>query len=121
MTVDKDNEPVPGSRRMLFEWWRDQIAKLFGAALPKELATAGESGESDGPPFPVGQAARALQLTQQLIGPLYQGYLQASCSCRNPDSWARHSSRCRTRCAGSCRASRMRWARWRPASDPRRP
>ncbi|MDM0117042.1 poly(R)-hydroxyalkanoic acid synthase subunit PhaE [Variovorax sp. J22R133] len=74
MPVDKDNEPRNESGE-LFGWWRDQIANLAGV-----VPQAGSSSAGDGRgelPFPAGQLAQALQLTQQLIGPLYQGYVQA--------------------------------------------
>jgi len=77
---DKDHEPRDESG-VLFGWWRDQIANLAGVAIPKGSAAADDSG---GLPFSVGQVAQALQLTQQLIGPLYQGYFQALLANPNP-------------------------------------
>ncbi|WP_218508988.1 poly(R)-hydroxyalkanoic acid synthase subunit PhaE [Variovorax sp. dw_308] len=79
MTAENDNEARNESGQ-LFEWWRGQIANLAGIAMPKDGAVA---VDGNGLPFPAGQVAQALQLTQQLIGPLYQGYVQALLA--NPD------------------------------------
>ncbi|WP_213955682.1 poly(R)-hydroxyalkanoic acid synthase subunit PhaE [Variovorax sp. dw_954] len=79
MNAENNNDARNESGR-LFEWWRGQIANLAGIAMPKGEAAAVDGA---GLPFPVGQVAQALQLTQQLIGPLYQGYVQALLA--NPD------------------------------------
>jgi hypothetical protein len=80
MPVDKDNE-ARSEAGALFGWWREQIANLAGLARPAN-ATADDA--AGGLPFPAGQVAQALQLTQQMIGPLYQGYLQALLLNPNP-------------------------------------
>ncbi|MEJ8848775.1 poly(R)-hydroxyalkanoic acid synthase subunit PhaE [Variovorax rhizosphaerae] len=81
MTVDTANAPR-NETGQLFEWWRDQIANLAGLAKPNGSVAA--DAATDGLLFPVGQVAQALQLTQQLIGPLYQGYFQALLANPNP-------------------------------------
>jgi len=72
MTVDKDLEAARDSEP-LYAWWLNTIATLLGGSDPKAFAPA---GETEPLPFPVGQVGQALQLTQQLLGPIYHGYLQ---------------------------------------------
>ncbi len=79
MANDKNDSDAPKDTEPLYAWWLDLIGNWVGASaavLPEEA--------SDHPmPFPVGQVSQALQLTQQLLGPLYQGYFQSLLA--NPD------------------------------------
>ncbi|RZL87134.1 MAG: hypothetical protein EOP82_27480 [Variovorax sp.] len=58
----------------LYAWWLNLIPSLFGVPAPKAPVAADESSPL---PFPLGPVSQALTLTQQLLGPLYQGYFQS--------------------------------------------
>jgi class III poly(R)-hydroxyalkanoic acid synthase PhaE subunit len=72
MAIDKDLD-APEDAEPLYAWWLNLIASLAGGPAP----TAPESADTHPPPFPVAQVSEALHLTQQLLGPLYQGYFQS--------------------------------------------
>src|ERR1700751_5457843 len=72
MAIDK-NPDAPDGAEPLYAWWLNLSASLAGGSAP----TAPDSADPHPSPFPVAQVSQALQLTQQLLGPLYQGYFQS--------------------------------------------
>ncbi len=73
MPNDNDAEPAQAIEP-LYDWWLGLIRGVAGA--PQAQPATGADATAD-LPFPAGQVANALELTQQLLGPLYQNYLGA--------------------------------------------
>jgi class III poly(R)-hydroxyalkanoic acid synthase PhaE subunit len=79
MTLDKDPD-APGNAEPLYAWWLNLIASLAGGSV----AQVPEAADAPASPFPVAQMSEALQLTRQLLGPLYQGYFQSLLAHQDP-------------------------------------
>jgi len=78
--ADNDNDfDAPGGTEPLYAWWLDLIGSWVGASP----AAAPEKANDHPLPFPAAQVSEALGFTRLLLGPLYQGYLQALLA--NPD------------------------------------
>jgi len=75
---DTDLDGVGGSDA-LYAWWLDLIPALFGASGAKARDPKAQTEGNDGSRSPPGVAhvPQALEMTRQLITPLYQGFLQA--------------------------------------------
>jgi class III poly(R)-hydroxyalkanoic acid synthase PhaE subunit len=73
MAKDNNDFDAPKDTEPLYAWWLDLIGSWVGAST----AAIPEDASDDPMPFPVGQVSQALHLTQQLLGPLYQGYFQS--------------------------------------------
>ncbi len=82
MPEDKKADAAASSEA-LYNWWFQAIPKLFGAATPASPVPAPAAGSPAAgepppqPPYPVGPMLQALDMTQKLLGPLYQTYFQA--------------------------------------------
>lgn len=77
-TDDKDLEGLSGSEP-LYSWWFNLIPSFFGAGGAKAPGEGWqrEASEEPGAPPAVGHVAQALEMTRQLMTPLYQAFLQA--------------------------------------------
>ena len=83
---DTDVGAVGGSDA-LYAWWLDVIPSFFGASGAKARDPEADTGGNDDSRLPPGisHVPQALEMTRQLITPLYQAFLQALLANPHPE------------------------------------